>query len=234
MITAGCNSRNIVAALRNLLAVALVAVISWSNSANAAIIPQFTLIKDPSNGIPFSAPDATLPSPWVSYRLSVTATAGEQMQAFQVDIRGQLHQRWTDADGDQVFEPTASSTAASGLTNGDSHLLGRFDLFFGGPSEDNPGTGSPLASTATALYGVGTYLNGAFSLTTPATTANLAYLVLAKNTTTQISARILVANSQGDIISDINFPNFPEPTSAVLATLALAGLVATVRQRRNS
>jgi len=212
-----------------LLSLAIVA--SSTTIATAGWVPSFTLRKDPANGLPFSAPDAALGSPWVSYLLSIdtTNTGGELMQAFQVTITGALHQRWIDSDADEIFEPTATTVnVTSGLANGDSHLLAQSGSLFGsGPTEDNPGTGSPLTSTVVFHYGVGTQLSGAWARLTATTTANLAYIVVQKGLLPNLNIEILVADPTGKLIAQV-----PEPTSALLTIFGLAGLAAARPRRK--
>ena len=131
-----------------------------------------------------------------------------------------------------MYESTATSTTTTALSNGDSHMLASIGLFgFGGPSEDNPGVGSPLGHTAARFYGVGTYLSGAWALVTPTANADLAYLVVSKNAIHQIGGTIKVSNSQGQIIADLAFA-IAEPASAVLAIVTLVGLAAALQRRR--
>jgi hypothetical protein len=176
--------------------------------ASAAIIGTATLIKSPP-GAAYSSPDAALGSPWVSYRLSVSSTNGEIIQAIQANITGQLHQRWNpDPDNDGAFLPTAQSTNQA---NGDTHLLAPSGSLFGsGPTEDNPGTGSPLASTATAKYGVGTSLQGAWSLVgaNVGSAANVAYLVIPKGTEINWNISIQVADPNGATIGTLTAADF--------------------------
>ena len=209
------------------------------NVANAAIVLTATLAKHPPS-VPFSAPDAALGAPWYSIKLGVKSTAGEQMQAFELSIFSiPLHQRWTDSDFDEVFEPTGNSSVASGLTNGDTHLLAPTGSLFGVfPTEDNPGTGSPLPSTESALYGVGTNLSGAWGLFTSATSANLAYIVtnnpylIPFDGVGPVFGHLKVANPTGQLIFDgpVQFIT-PEPTSVTLAGLGLL-LLGSVRRSR--
>jgi hypothetical protein len=157
-------------------------VISSSSAvpASAAIIGSVTSIKDPANGLPFGPPsaDGALGSEWVSYKLAIQATAGELIQAVQVSITGQLHQKWMDLAAGGAYLPSGNS---SNMTGADSHLLAPGGLFGSGPSEDNPGTGSPLsaANDASTKWGVGTFLKGAWSVPGSAVSSlDLGYLVL--------------------------------------------------------
>jgi hypothetical protein len=168
--------------------------------APAAIFATATLIKDPSAGVPFGAPDAALGSPWASYRISLQATGGSLIQAADVQIAAPLHQRWTSSNFDGVYDtPTGNST---NVTNGDSHLSATAGALFGAPpTEDNPFVGSPLSATNndSTGYGVGTHLTGAFAPPGPALTSmNLAYIVIPKGAAMDISIR--VADPAGAIL----------------------------------
>ena len=71
-------------------------------------------------------------------------TAGEQIQAVDVRVNGTLHQRWTDVDFDGIPDPTPTGNASDG--RGDSHLTSPGNARFAlGASENNSGSGSPLA-----------------------------------------------------------------------------------------
>src|SRR5215831_11041733 len=90
-----------------LASLAVVALLLCSTFAQAGIVASATLIKDPSGGVPFGSGgagtlDATLPAPWVSYRLSLTATGADTIQAVDVAIAGNLHQRWSASASDGV------------------------------------------------------------------------------------------------------------------------------------
>jgi hypothetical protein len=142
-----------------------IAVIEFGATAEAAVVGTATLVKDPANGIPFGAPDAALGAPWVSYRLSVTATDGDLIQAVDATISGQLHQRWIASNVDGVYDTATHSS--TNQANGDSHfaaISGGLQLFFGNHSEDNPATGSPLSpsNSDSAGWGVGTSMSAAF------------------------------------------------------------------------
>jgi hypothetical protein len=194
------------------LAFVLAAVFALSSvyalPASAAIIGTATLIKYPA-AVPFGSPDAALGSPWESYQLSVAATAGETIQAIQANITGQLHQRWNpDPDNDGAFLPTARST---NMTNGDTHLMAPLGSLFGsGPTEDNPGTGSPLASNTSAKYGVGTLLQGAWALVggNVGSSANVAYLVIPRGSEINTNISVRVANPDGTTIGTLTAADF--------------------------
>lgn len=141
------------------LVVAVWLVAGYQHASQGAVIGMTTLVKDPAGGVPFASPDAALGAPWVSYALALQSTAGELIGGVDVEITGQLHQRWNFDVDTETFAPTANSTNQS---NGDSHLRAVTSALFGsGPSEDNSGAGSPLSDTANSDYGVGSYLRGA-------------------------------------------------------------------------
>jgi len=219
-------------AIRNLLLVATVVVMPWSNSADAAVFVSVTKVKDPAGGSPFDAPDAALPAPWVSYRLSMHSDAIDMLQIYQVRISGPLHQRWIDTNSDSIFEPTASGTEQS---SGDSHLLVPPGALFGsGPTETNPGTGSPLASSGTALYGIGDSLYGAWANPFVGAT-DLAYIVIPSGMERSLSINVQSVSPVDAFytftIKDF-FPPVPEPASVVLAAAALAVFCVSGRSRR--
>jgi hypothetical protein len=177
-----------------------------SGSASAGVIPTLTLIKDPGNGVPFTAPDAALGSPWVSYAIGLQSTAGELIGGIDFEITGPLHQRWTYDEDSETYVPTANSANQS---NGDSHVRAPSGALFGfGPTEDNSGVGSPLADTATSNYGLGSYLKGSWGITNATTTASVAYIVVPKDQTGVINFRATVANPAGDIIARLSTCSF--------------------------
>ena len=184
--------------------------------AEASIIAMATRIKDPSAGVPFSSPDAALGSPWESYRLSISATGSDLIQAVDVQIHGQLHQRWTSTESDGVYDtPTANSTNA---TNGDSHFMATNTMLFAsGPTEDNPATFTPLGgssplsptNTVDTGYGVGTSMSAVFGIPGPAATSmNLAYIVIPKGSESSLNINLKVADPNGDILRVISVCDF--------------------------
>jgi hypothetical protein len=182
---------------------ALMAALCVSVTAQAAVIMTSTLVRNPP-GTPFTSPDTGLGSPWRGYTLGLETTAGELIGGINVLVTGQLHQRWTpgeDDDGNPTLLPTANSANA---TNGDSHLRAvAGGLFAWGPLEDNSLAGSPLANTATAAYGIGTYLRGAWGIPNAQTTANVAYIVVPAGSEPTTNVIMEVANPMGDIIGRI-------------------------------
>ena len=184
--------------------------------ARASVIGTATLVKDPSAGLPFASPDSALGGPWVSYKLGIQATAGELIQAVDVSITGQLHQRWSSTNSDGMYDtPTANSANAA---NGDSHFMATHTMLFAsGPTEDNPATfaplggGSPLSPTNTVDtgYGVGTSMSAVFGIPGPAATSmNLAYIVIPKGSESSLNIDVKVADPNGDIVSVLSVCNF--------------------------
>jgi hypothetical protein len=203
-----------------------------ASASSAAIIGSATLVKNPP-GTPFNAPDAALGSPWQSYILSVTADAGETIQAVQAVFTGSMHQRWddTDFDDDPSNNPTGNGTNKTG---GDTHLLAPTGSLFGsGPTENNPGTGSPLSAgnSVSRMYGVGNSLTGAWSLTgaSVGSSAEVAYLVINPNDFTGFNIEVKVANPLGETLATLTKANFPGlPGGGVVPTVGDLALVADV------
>jgi hypothetical protein len=219
----------------------LAVLLACALPAEASIIAMATKIKDPSAGVPFSSPDAALGSPWESYRLSITATGSDLIQAVDVQIHGQLHQRWSSTNSDGMYDtPTANSTNA---TNGDSHFMATNTMLFAsGPTEDNPATfaplggGSPLSPTNTVDtgYGVGTSMSAVFGIPGPgATSMNLAYIVIPGGEEQSLKIDVTVAEPADPIfhLTARDFFPVPEPASFVPAVMATAGLVGLVHWR---
>lgn len=210
--------------LRKSVFLALVVALAAGSMAQAAVIGSATLKGNPP-GVAFTSPDAALGSPWVSYALDLSTTAGELIGGIDVSITGQLHQRWTFDEDQGVFVPTGNS---ANMTNGDSHLRAVTGALFGaGPTEDNPGTGSPLPDTATSDYGVGTSLSGAWGITAAASTASLAYIVVPATSLTtpgQFAISVSVANPAGDIIGTLDRSAFAGLPSAGGGTVTVGDL----------
>jgi hypothetical protein len=212
---------------------AVATVLSWKVAAPAQIVASATLIKDPAIGIPFNAPDAALGSPWVSYKLSVAVTFGI-LEAFDVSIDGPLHQRWDDTNSDGTFEPTVVGTEQS---SGDSHLLIPAGSLFGFlPTEDNPGTGSPLASTFVSKYGIGSSLHGAWAPAAAVQSADVAYIVVPKGSERSLEIQVLAADPADPTyrLTTKDFFPVPEPARIMLALVAGAALTGIAwRQTRH-
>ena len=197
------------------------------------MIGTATLVKDPANGIPFSSPEAALGGPWVSYAIGLQTTAGELIGGIDVTITGQLHQRWIPGEddfGNPIDQPTPNSPNA---TNGDSHLRAAAGALFAiVPEEDNSLTGSPLANTPTATYGVGSYLRGAWGILDAATTANVAYICIPCGSIPSTQINITVASPTGDILDVISSSDFalsPTQPPAELMVGDLGPLVGDLR-----
>ena len=183
------------------LAAATALSLTAGASAPGAVIATATLIKEPP-ATPFGAPDAALPAPWVSYRLSLTADGGDLIQAVEMSISGQLHQRWVSTNYDGVYDtPTGNST---NQTNGDSHFMATAGMLFAsGPTEDNPATGSPLSplNDDSTGRGVGTFMSATFgSPGTALTSMNVAYIVVPKGSEPNLDIQLQVFNPMGEII----------------------------------
>jgi hypothetical protein len=192
-----------------------------ATSARAAIIASTTLIKDPSAGMPFGGPDAALPAPWVSYKLSVSFAPWDDIQAADVLIEGPLHQRWNDTNNDGAFEPTPQSVD---LQSGDSHLLIPVGSLIGAiPTEDNPGAGSPLSSTSVSEYGVGSSLFASWAPPPPLSAIDIAYIVIPKGSEHNLSIHVSLAGEPpGYRLTTRDFFPVPEPASNWLAAIAAA------------
>jgi hypothetical protein len=201
-------------------------VLSGAASAGVIINGIWSPVKEP----PFAAPDAALQG-FQGYLLTATTTeANEVISAVDISLRGTFHQRWIDSDDDGVFEPTPSGNATS--FNGDSRLTPIAGALIGAaPTEDNSGTGSPLADTATRDYGLGTTLTGAWGIpgASQTTSVNLAYIVVPGSNVMYVMD-LAVATSMGTYTYTILGAWDPEPASAVL--LALGSLMFATRWAR--
>jgi hypothetical protein len=217
---------------------AIVSVVFAAAASNAAVTGTATLIKDPSIGLPFAAPDSALGAPWVSYLLTIQATAGERIQAIDAHIKGSLHQNWTgvDCSGGGFCGGTFNSTNE---TNGDSHALAPPEallLDFGG--EDNSFMGSPFSDPLVDAYGVGTYLRGVWTfqgINGWRSQAKVAYLVIPRGAERTLDIRIQVGDPTGEVIADLRARSFfvPEPSTAILAGTLVLG-ASFIRPRRGS
>ena len=186
------------------IVLAIICIAALESGSNAAVVTVISLVSDPP-GTPFLAPEAALDSSWASYQLILQSTAGEQIQAVDVRVSGTLHQRWTDVDLDGVPDPTPTGSVSDG--RGDSHLTSPSNALFGlGPLENNSGGGSPLPSVpGVTAYGVGSVLRAAWAYNgIPTTNAQIAYVVIPRNSLSQLKYTVYAANPVGDIIAAIN------------------------------
>jgi hypothetical protein len=184
-----------------------------ATSAQAAIIAHTRLINDPSAGLPFANDpagtiDSSVGAPWVSYRLFLTATGGDVIQAVDAKLTGPLHQRWSSSHADGIYDITTGDS--SNQTNGDSHFLETASTFFyDGPHEDNPLTGSPLTNDTHNGYGVGTSMTAAFGPSGAGVTSlDVAYIVVPKHLETLVGIDIDVYNPNGDILARLRQQDF--------------------------
>jgi hypothetical protein len=213
-------------------------VVGLNHPSRGALIPTATLVKDPSVGNNFLAPEAALGSLWIADQLSLVATAGEVVGAVEVTINGnKLHQRWRDNDFDGIVDPTPIGTASDGRA--DSHLTPPvFAPFAAGPTETNTLTGSPLTSTPGAIeYGLGN-LFGAWGILTPTATTNLAYIVLKRSDLPFFAVNIQSADPTGHAyptifsMSSFKFSDAPtEPEPSTMTLLGLATICGVGRSR---
>jgi hypothetical protein len=184
-------------------------VLLGASLAQAGVVGVTTLVRDPGNGINFTNPDAALAAPWVGYTLGLQTTAGELIGGIDVSIKGQLHQRWTFNADTETFDPTPQNNV--NISNGDSKLRALTGaLFAAGPFEDNSGTGSPLADTATADYGVGTTLSGIWGIpgASQSSSATVAYIVVPKGSEPTLDLRVSIADPGGNILGVLGAADF--------------------------
>jgi hypothetical protein len=164
------------------------------------------------------------------YVLSAMTDDGSVIAAVEVNITGQLHQRWfLDPDENLIVKtPTSAS-----LTSGDSHLTPGPDVLIAvAPVEDNSGSGSPLADTLTRDYGYGTFLRGVWGIPGPSRTnqITLGYIVIPDGSLPSLSITAQIAIQKGDEISafTLNGADFfdvipPPPTIPVLRSSPVPG-----------
>ncbi len=143
------------------------------------------------------------------YVIGVMTDDGSNISAVDINIRGQLHQRWVFNADTEEFDPTPSS---ANITNGDSHLTPVAGALIGSALiENNNITPSPLADTATRDYGYGDSLRGAWGIPGPSQTnkANLAYIVVRETEIPNIQVRALVATPNGTFLLTESFSPLP-------------------------
>lgn len=160
------------------------------------------------------------------YILSAMTDDGSLIAAVEVNITGQLHQRWfLDPDENLIIKtPTNAS-----LTSGDSHLTPvPGALFAVSPVEDNSGSGSPLADTLTRDYGYGTFLRGVWGIpgSNQSNQITLGYIVIPDGSLPSLSIAAGIAARKGDEITvftlngddffDVIPPPPPPPPNPIL------------------
>jgi hypothetical protein len=90
-----------------------------NHSRRAALIPTPTVVKDPSRGVNFLAPESALGSPWVANQLSIVATAGELIGAVDVTISGKS----CINVGETLISMALSTLPQSGLLQTDAPIV---------------------------------------------------------------------------------------------------------------
>lgn len=169
---------------------AITLAVSFGSSAFAGVM----LLNTP-NGT-FTTPDSGLTG-FTGYVLSLMTDDRALISGIDLTITGSLHQRWSfDAETEEIIKtPTGVS-----LTNGDSHLTPVVGALFAvWPTEDNTGTGSPLADSFTRDYGLGTTLRGAWGIPGASQTnkAGLAYVVIPNGSEANLRISGQVATQSG-------------------------------------
>jgi hypothetical protein len=203
-------------------------------AATGSLVALATLVKNPP-GTPFNAPEAALPADWVAYQISLQALPGNSIASVDVVIDGPLHQRWSDVDFDGVTDQSLNGAASNG--RGDSELTAPVgSAFTRAAMELNSKSGSPLTSNpGTTEYGLGG-ISGAWTLPTPTTIANVAYLVFPKSQLGQMQITINATDASGApfqtiTLSDLFLTRIPEPPSCLLMLAALAVVGTSARYR---
>lgn len=162
---------------------------------------------------------------WMPYILGVASDDGSRIGAVDVDLRGVFHQRWNWSEESLDF---AASARGLGVSGGDSHLLMPDNALLPvTPYEDNN-----LSSANLSLpdvpgkydYGIGSQLKGVWGIPgAPATSQNLAYLVMPRGYESQLEYAIDVADSRGQLSrfrQGASFPALPpEPQVVIPDTL---------------
>ncbi len=188
----------------------LAAVVAVSTSAFAGVMGLSTAVSPP-----FTT-ETTLTGHF-GYILSVMSDDNSVISAVDVNIGGQLHQRWSFNADTETFDATPSS---ANITSGDSHLNPIAGALVGSAlTENNNVSASPLADSSARDYGYGNSLRGAWGIAGPSQTnkANIGYIVIPAGTvpTTTISAQVATANGTFTVT---NF-NLLEPGGSVQPVL---------------
>ncbi len=120
--------------------------------------------------------------------------------------------------------PTPSSLSFS---NGDSHLTPIAGVLVGSAlREDNSLLGSPLPSTASRLYGYGSFLRGAWGIPSASQTnkANLAYIVVPDVSFPNLQVNVQVATTNGTFaLSTSSFATLLPPIPPILTSNPVVG-----------
>jgi hypothetical protein len=214
------------------IAGAALAALAVGTAANAAVVATVTPVGTPTVG-------ATVLTGWTGYTVTLTSTTpGSNVTAFDFfnqggGFFGPMHQQWArEFDEDlEVFTFTPTPKRPHVASNAlDSAFLDFVTIAMPDPpTEDNPGTGSPLAHTATRYRGVGTSLTGSFGLdpVSQAQSIDVAYIVVRDGEAVSFFGQGVEGGVAYPVMGVI-----PEPaTMGLLAPLAL-GLLA--RRRRNA
>jgi hypothetical protein len=218
------------------LLVGCVVVTTVSASAFGALIGTATKIKDPSAGTAFGSggagtADATLGAPWVSYKLSLSATGADTLQAVDVALGGNFQQRWSSSNSDSTYDTaTPNSTNAA---NADTHLMAAASAIIGAPAtEDNTFAGSPLsANNGTDFgYGIGHSLTGAWSVNGAAVTAlDIAYIVIKPSDIPNMTISVTGADPTGTKFPTLHLSDFGLGGGTGIAPTVVDGLINNVQ-----
>jgi hypothetical protein len=196
-------------------------------AAVAVCTPAFAGVMGISSKVTtFASPDDGLTGQgYTGYILTLMTDDNSVISAIDVNITGALHQRWGfDDDGNSLPSPSSLN-----ITNGDSKLNAITGALVGAAlTEDNSGTGSPLADTATRNYGVGTFLKGAWGIQGPSQTnkATMAYIVVKDTDLSNIAVLAQVATANGTFsLTKAAFPDLNGGTvpPAVLVSSPVPG-----------
>lgn len=187
--------------MKRFFALSAVAALALAGQAVAAVMGLSQVVNPP-----FTT-DTTLTG-YKGYILSVMTDDGSLISAVDVNITGNLHQRYNFNADLEDFAATPSST---NKTNGDSHLLvPATGLIGSAPAEDNNISASPVPDSASRDYGIGSFLRGAWGIpgTEQTNKAELAYIVVKDGETPNISVTANIASANGTFsLSASAFPD---------------------------